>query len=165
MIALIMLLSTASARILKRGHPCSKDYQPPNYWGMCVDGEYKYAESDPDDEFISCNSLVILVPQDVVGNKTLTIATTLKHGHIGRNLGLNEYGYYALIIGQYIDYGPDIDIAFYLDGIIVHTGSYQQNVCFLRSGTITTNDPNAVTYEGDYHNDMAGHVIIKSFNH
>ena len=159
MMTLIMLLSTASARTLK-GESCSIDYQPPNYWGKCVDGDYKYMDKDSAGVW-GCGALVILVPQDVVGNKTLTIATTLKHGHIGRNLGLNEYGYYALIIGQYIDYGPDIDIAFYLDGIIVHTGSYQQNVCFLRSGTITTNDPNAVTYEGDYFDSMPGHVITR----
>ena len=132
---------------------------------MCVDGEYKYAESDPDDEFISCNSLVILVPQDIVGNKTLTIENTLKHGDVARNFSSNEYGYYSITYIRKSGYGPVIDVSFYLDGIIVHTGSYQQNYCCLRSGTITTNDPNAVTYEGDYYNYMPGHVIIKSFNH
>ena len=32
-----MLLSTASARTLKGGHSCDTDYQPPNYWGQCID--------------------------------------------------------------------------------------------------------------------------------
>ena len=164
MIALIMLLSTASARTLKQ-IACNTDYQPPNYWGKCMNGRYRNADKAWNDHKTDCGVLVILVPQDVVGNKTLTIATTLKYGNMIRDLGLNDFGYYAVMFEQFNVSGPGIDVAFYLDGIIVHTGSYQQNYCFLRSGTITTNDPNAVTYEGDYHNDMAGHVIIKSFNH
>ena len=157
MTLLAMLLSTASA--------CSKDYQYPNYWGLCVDGLYKYAERDSKGSPWTCEELVILIPQDIVGDKFLTMKTTLKHGSIAQHFSANDCGYYAMVLSQGSGYGPDIDIAFYLDGIMIHTGNYQQNYCFLESGSITTNDPNAVTYEGDSASIIPGHVIIKSFNH
>ena len=156
MMTLIMLLSTASA--------CSTDYQYPNYWGLCVDGEYKYAERDIDNNPFGCNHLVILVPHDIIGDKIFTTKTTIKNGMLSQFASDHDYGYYTMAF-ENRSKGPDVDIEFYLDGVIVHTGSYQQNYCYFESGTITTNDPNAVTYEGDYWYQMPGHVIIKSFNH
>jgi len=157
-----MLLTTASARTLKEYKSCTEDYQPPNYWGRCIDGMYQIDEVWQGGYDIYCNCLVILVPEDIVGNKTLTIRYTDNHGSIMKGLFNNDYGYYALILKQSV-YGPDFDIEFYLDHIMVHSGGYQQNECFFEAGAIHTNDPNAVTYEGSFLDNMAGHVIVKSF--
>jgi len=162
MTLLAMLLSTASARTLKGGHSCDTDYQPPNYWGRCIDGMYRVDEVWQGGYDTDCRSLVILVPEDIVGNKTLTIRYTDNHGSIMKSLFNNLYDYYALIVRQSI-YGPDFDIIFYLDGTPVHNGNYQQNSCFFEAGSITTNDHNAETYEGSFAKDMPGHIIIKSF--
>ena len=110
-----------------------------------------------------CGCLVILVPEDIVGNKTLTIRYTDNHGSIMKSLFNNLYDYYALIVRQSIR-GPDFDIIFYLDGTPVHNGNYQQSSCFVEAGSITTNDTNAKTYEGSLLDGMAGHIIIKSFD-
>ena len=158
-----MLLSTASARTLKGGHSCDTDYQPPNYWGQCIDGMYQVDEVWQGGYDTDCGCLVILVPEDIVGNKTLTIRYTDNHGSIMKSLFNNLYDYYALIVRQSIR-GPDFDIIFYLDGTPVHNGNYQQNNCFLEAGSITTNDTNAKTYEGSLLDGMAGHIIIKSFD-
>ena len=46
--------------------------------------------------------------------------------------------------------GPDVDVAIFLDGMLVHTANYQQNYGFLAAGNINTNDPNAdVKKSGD----------------
>ena len=154
-----MLLTTASARTLKEYSSCTEDYQPPNYWGQCIDGMYKPDEVWQGGYDIYCNCLVILVPEDIVGNKTLTIRYTDNHGSIMKGLFNNLYGYYALILQQSL-YGPDFDIEFYLDHIMVHSGNYQQNSCFFEAGSITTNDTNAKTYEGSFLYNIAGHVIV-----
>lgn len=157
-----MLMSTTSARMLK-GDSCSSDYQSPNYWGKCIDGEYKNVDIGPQDEPVGCKFLVILVPQDIVGIKELSIYTEINHGFIARDLFLNEYGYYAVILQQDSFKGPDVDITFYLNMIPAHHGNYQQNACVLEAGSVTTNDPNTKTYEGSWGEDMPGHVIINSF--
>ena len=161
-----MMLSTASA--------CSTDYQPPNYWGKCINGKYKNVEITPRDEWKGGNFLIILVPEELVGNNTLTIETTLEHGTIDKNLFLNEFGYYSLILEQ-TWYGPDINITFFMSGTYfrngteVHKGRYQQNYSAWTSGDIWTDDHNAVTYEGSYSPNsfdysIPGHIIIKSFD-
>ena len=180
MTLIAMLLSTASARVLSekpcgKYYQCDKDYQPPNYWGkcgpleQCQHGDYNiYLNLEIDsDKTAPCRYLVLLVPEEVVGNKTLTIDITFNHGDsddITQDLGLNEFGYYSLIIKQTFWYGPDVNITFFLDGTVVHKGRYQQNNCFMKSGDVWTDDPNAVTYEGDVYYDMPGHIIIKSFD-
>lgn len=164
MTLLAMILSTASARMLK-GHSCDSDYQSPNYWGKCVDGEYRNVEKNQNGYELNCDNLVILVPKDVVGDKTLTTQTQINHddGYPILNLFLDDYGYYAMGVHQDPFNGIDVDIEFYLDGIMVHKGNYQQNTCLWEAGAITTNDHNAETYEGSFAKDMPGHIIIKSF--
>ena len=157
-----MLLSMASARTLK-GDSCSEDYQPFNYWGKCVDGEYRNVDTDSQGDQLGCKTLVILVPKDVVGNKTLTIRTDINNGYIIRDLFLNDYGYYAVAVKQDPFKGPNVDITFYLNEIPVYHGNFQQNACLLESGSITTTGPNTVSYEGSYGEDMSGHAIILSF--
>ena len=165
MTLIAMLLSSASARTLK-GDVCSTDYQPPThqppiYWERCVNGTLQYIRTDPEAS-PDCGELVILIPKDDVGNKTLTIETTPKHGTILQDLALNKFGYYSLVITQNLYlYGPDVNIRFYLNGFPVHMGNYQQNFCCLKSGTITTDDPNAVSYEGSYNYQMPGHIVIR----
>ena len=165
-----MLLSTASARVLgPQIYPCKTDYQPPNYWGKCGDlGKYGsdggvfinpeiYSQTGP------CRYLVLLVPEKNVGNNNLTIEITFNHGDrddIHQDLGLNEFGYYSLIIHQTFWYGPDVDITFFLNGTMVHKGRYQQNYSAFEAPDIWTNDPNAVTYEGSYEFNLPGHIII-----
>ena len=157
-----MLLSTAAARTLK-GVSCDEDYQSPNYWGKCIDGEYRNMDKNSAGGEMGCDTLVILVPKDIVGNKTLSILSEVHEGIIIRDLFLNDYGYYAVAIFQDLK-GPDISIEFYLDGIPVHVGNYQQNFCFWEAGSITTNDHDTDTYEGSRGLDMPGHVIIKSLS-
>jgi hypothetical protein len=166
-----MLLSTASARTLKsrtlKAHSCDTDYQAPNYWGKCVDGKYRNVDRYWDGKYnedTDCGFLVILVSQDSVGDKTLTVEYESNGGHIVQNstgsaLTFNDFGYHSLISIQ--DGGSDsnVNVRFFLDGTKVHEGNYQQNQCFLEAGAITTNDPNAVTYEGSWGIDMPGHVI------
>jgi hypothetical protein len=154
-----MLLSTASARTLK-GDSCSEDYQPPNYWGKCVDGEYRNVDRDYRGYQLGCQSLVILVPKDVVGNKTLQANIEVHEGSPTGGLTLNDYGYYSLIFHQELK-GPDVTIGFFLDGTCVLFRNYQQNYCFLQAGAITTNDDTAVSYEGSYGEDMPGHIITR----
>ena len=62
-----MLLTTASARTLKEYKSCTEDYQPPNYWGRCIDGMYQIDEVWQGGYDIYCNCLIILVPEDIVG--------------------------------------------------------------------------------------------------
>ena len=168
-----MLLSTASARTLKsrtlKAHSCDTDYQAPNYWGKCVDGKYRNTDRYWNDytkinEYANCAFLAILVPQDSVGDKTLTVEFDENKGHVTRNstgnaLQFNDFGYYSVILSQSDSYGPDVNVRFFLDGTKVHEGNYQQNYCGLEAGDITTNDPNARTYEGSWHFDMPGHII------
>jgi hypothetical protein len=156
-----MLLSTASARTLK-GDSCSEDYQPPNYWGKCVDGEYRNVDTDSRGDQLGCKTLVILVPKDLVGNKTLTIKTEVHNGYIIRDLFLNDYDYYVVAVKQDPFKGPNVDITFFLDDIPAYHGNFQQNDCFLESGSITTTGPNTVSYEGSYGKDMSGHAVILS---
>ena len=168
MTLIAMLLSTASARVLDiKAYPCDTDYQPPNYWGKCgdCDNEGKscvYINSEIDfDTSVPCGTLVLLVPEKDVGNKTLTIETTFNHGSIYDDLGLNGFGYYSLIVKQTpFWHGPDVDVTFYLNGTMVHKGNYQQNYCQWVAGDIHTNDPNAVIYGGDWGN-VPGHIIIR----
>jgi hypothetical protein len=160
---LAMLLSTASARTLK-GDSCSKDYQPPNYWGKCIDGMYEYVETNSEGHNLGCGSLVVVAHKHLVGNKTLTVQSWVNHGGVKKELFLNDYNYYTVAFNQDAIIGPDVDIAFYLDGNMVHRGNYQQNYCLLKAGSITVNDPNAESYEGSYGEDMPGHIIIKSFD-
>jgi hypothetical protein len=161
---LAMLLSTASARVLgPKSYQCKTDLQPPNYWGKCgKDGVLINPEIDFYDS-ACCDYLVLLVPEKNVGNNNLTIEITFNHGDrddIYQDLGLNEFGYYSLIIKQTFWYGPDVDITFFLNGTMVHNGRYQQNYCQWEGGDIWTNDPNAVTYGGMFHDNLPGHVII-----
>jgi len=165
-----MLLSTASARTLK-STSCDEDYQAPNYWGECINGEFRNIDRFWDEKYnvdADCGFLVILVPQESVGNKTLTIEYKEINGFVARNstgsaLQFNDFGYYSLILGQ-DNTGPAADtsvfILFYLDNIPVHEGNYQQNFCFWEAGDIITSDHKAVTYEGSYGVDMPGHVIV-----
>ena len=167
-----MLLSTASARTLK-STSCDEDYQAPNYWGECINGEFRnidrfWDENIKRNENADCGFLVILVPQESVGNKTLTIEYKEMNGVVARNstgnaLQFNDFGYYSLILAQddsVTAADPSIFIQFYLDNIPVHEGNYQQNFCFWEAGAITTSDHKAVTYEGSYGVDMPGHVIV-----
>jgi len=166
-----MLLSTASARTLKsrtlKAHSCDTDYQAPNYWGKCVDGKYRNVDrywSGSGNYDADCKLLVILVSQDSVGNKTLTVEFDENKGHVRRNstgnaLQINDFGYYSLIANDDYNYGPDVTVRFFLDGTKVHEGNYQQNYCYCEAGAIATNDPKAVTYEGSWHFDMPGHII------
>jgi hypothetical protein len=158
-----MLLSTASARMLK-GHSCDSDYQSPNYWGKCVDGEYRNVEKNSADYELRCSDLVILIPKDIVGDKTLTSQYQINHdyGYLILDLSPNDHGYYVMGVHQDPFNGIDVDIEFYLDGNMVHKGNYQQNACFWEAGAITANDPNTESYEGSFAVDMPGHIIIKS---
>ena len=171
-----MLLSTASARTLKErtlkdAHGCDKDYQAPHYWGKCVDGKYRNTDRYWNDytkinEYANCAFLAILVSQDSVGDKTLTVEFDENKGHVMQNstgsaLQFNDFGYHSLIIGgQAFSYGPDVNVRFFLDGTKVHEGNYQQNFCGLEAGDIHTNDPNARWFRGSYGIDMPGHVIV-----
>jgi len=181
-VVIAMLLSTTSARTLKsrtlKAHSCDTDYQAPNYWGKCVDGEFRNVDRywlpghpRPDGTFIKghnedadCDLLVILVSQESVGDKTLTVEFDENKGHVmpnstGNVLQINEFGFYSLIAHQVSLYGPDVTVRFLLDGTKVHEGNYQQNYCHWEAGAITTNDPNARTYEGSWSIDMPGHII------
>ena len=164
-----MLLSTASARTLK-SPSCDEDYQAPNYWGECINGEFRnvdriwngYTKKNVDAD---CGFLVILVSQDSVGDKTLTIEYKEINGVVKRNstgnaLQFNDFGYYSLILVQDIN-GPAVNVRFLLDGTKVHEGNYKMSEChFWGAGDVTTNDPNAVTYGGSVHFSMPGHVIV-----
>ena len=166
-----MLLLTASARMLKSNdpHSCDEDYQAPNYWGECINGEFRNVDriwnrSDRRNVYADCGFLVILVPQDSVGDKTLGFTILVNKGGVAGNssgspLTFNDFGYYSVILSQSDLRGPDVDIIFFLDGTKVHEGNYQQNYCHWEAGAITTNDPNARTYEGSWHFDMPGHII------
>ena len=166
-----MLLATASARTLKsrtlKAHSCDTDYQAPNYWGKCVDGKYRNVDrywSGRDNYDADCGFLVILVSQDSVGDKTLTIEYKEMDGAVARNstgnaLQINDFGYYSLISNQDGVSDSNVNVRFFLDGTKVHEGNYQQNECLWEAGAITTNDPNARTYEGSWGIDMPGHII------
>ena len=169
----VMLLSTASARTLKsrtlKAHSCDEDYQAPNYWGECINGEFRnmdriWDRSDRRIVYADCGFLVILIPQDSVGDKTLGFTLLLNKGGVAENstgspLTFNDFGFYSLILGQSDLHGPDVNVIFFLDGTKVHEGNYQQNYCQWEAGAITTNDPNARTYEGSYGVEMPGHII------
>jgi len=169
-----MLLSTASARTLKSrtlkdAHGCDKDYQFPHYWGKCVDGKYRNTDRYWDganeiNVYADCGFLVILVSQDSVGDKTLTVEFDQNEGFVRRNstgnaLQFNDFGFYSLIINQKFE-GPDVNVRFFLDGTKVHEGNYQQNFCGLEAGDITTNDPTARWFRSSWSIDMPGHIIV-----
>jgi hypothetical protein len=106
----------------------------------------------------------VLVPQEFVGNKTLGFTLFVNKGGVagsssGSPLTFNDFGFYSVILSQSDLRGPDVDIIFFLDGTKVHEGNYQQNYCHWEAGAITTNDPNARTYEGSWGIDMPGHII------
>jgi hypothetical protein len=169
-----MLLSTASSRTLKErtlkdAHGCDKDYQFPHYWGKCVDGKYRNTDRYWDganeiNDYADCKFLVILVSQDSVGDKTLTVEFDQNKGNVMQNstgsaLTFNDFGFYSLIIQQAL-YGPDVNVRFFLDGTKVHEGNYQQNYCQWEAGDITTNDPTARWFRSSWGIDMPGHVIV-----
>jgi hypothetical protein len=137
MTLLAMLLSSASARTLK---------------------EHGGGEED-----IDCESLVICVPKNVVGDKTLTIETHVNDGDISQAFGLYDQEYCITVI-QGSFKGPNIDIAFFLNGLFVRQNNYQQNYCFMQAGAVSTDDHNADTSEGSWSDYIAGHITIKSLN-
>jgi hypothetical protein len=155
----MMLLTASSARTLKGDYSCDTDYQPPNYWGKCVDGEYRNVDTFSDGHEIDCRYLIILVSDEYVGHDILTVKTHVNEGEIAQDLFFNKYGYYSLILGQN-DNGVNVDIEFYRNGTMVHNENYQQDFCFWEAGAITTNDPSAETYEGSFGNDMPGHIML-----
>ena len=165
-----MLLSTASARTLK-SPSCDEDYQWPNYWGECINGEFRNVDRYWNDytkinENAGCDFLVILVSQDSVGDKTLTVevdqaARGIMTNSTGNALQFNDFGYYSLIANFANSYDPPVTVRFFLDGTKVHEGNYKMDECqFWGAGDVTTNDPNAVTYGGSVHFSMPGHVIV-----
>lgn len=156
-----MLLSMASARRLKTD--CTEDYQSPHYWGKCVNGTYAYTEKNPtNDSKLGCGALVILVPKDAVGNNILTIKTDVKHGALIQDLTLNEYNYYSVKIEEGSGLtSAEISIEFFLNGGMVHNGTYTQTHKFFSAGDITTTDCHAETYSGSCFT-QTGHIIIKS---
>ena len=132
-----MLLSTVSARTLT--------YGPPSY--------YVY----------SCTDLWICAPNELVGDKKLTInIANIKHGDQYADIDQTDHGWCVIFAQTW--YGPDVVIDFFLDGDMVHTGHYQQNYCGMAAGAITTDDPNAEIQEGDFGTDGnggPGYVFIK----
>jgi hypothetical protein len=164
-----MLLSTASARTLK-STSCDEDYQAPNYWGECINGEFRNIDRYWNDytkrnENAGCDFLVILVPQESVGDKTLTVEFDQNERGIMKNstgnaLQFNDFGYYSLIASIMNSYDPGVTVRFFLDGTKVHEGNYKMDECQIwGAGDVTTNDPKAVTYGGSRHFDQPGHVI------
>ena len=133
-ILVAMLLSTASARTLK--------------------------DSDHD---MDCNNLNICVYDELLGNKTLATINIQHKGSVHKFWGDVGSGVSCITFCNFNDDGPDVDIQFYLDKVLVHKGHYQQNYCFWMAGAITTNDPNAVTLEGSYRDDRPGYVYIKAW--
>ena len=129
-----MLLSTASARTLKA--------------------------DNPNHQYTSCTYLAVCVPDELVGNKTLAIKVlNINHGQDTGYIGDAESGYCAVFTQT--GYGPEVDdLEFYLDGVLVHKGYYQQNYCQWAAGDITTDDPSAVCSKGS-HNDKAGRCTIR----
>ena len=131
-----MLLSTASARTLK--------------------------SDDPNHEYMSCIYLAICVPDELVGNQTLAIKVpNINHGEQTAYVGDAVSGYCAVFAQT--GYGPDVDLEFYLDGVLVHKGHYQQNVCFFEAGAIHTDDPNAEIREGSAGDHWPGIITINAW--
>ena len=140
-----MLLSTASARTLKDSgdnlHPTEN----------------------------TCSFLYICATNELVGDKKLTTNNPNPiHGDHGvKDSDVLHYDAgWCKAYKQSFGYGPDVDdLEFYLDGVLVHKGHYQQNLCYFEAGAITTNDPNAEIREGSCFDERrAGYVIIKSWN-
>ena len=137
-----MLLSTASARTLKDS---GDDLHP--------------AE-------INCSFLYICATNELVGDKKLTTNNPNPlHGDHGvqDNDVLHYDAGWCKAYKDSFGYGPDVEnLEFYLDGVLVHKGHYQQNYCGLEAGDIHTDDPNADIREGSVH-ERAGYVIIKAW--
>ena len=142
---MLMLLSTASARTLKDS---GDDLHP----------------AVPD-----CGFLYICATNELVGDKKLTTNNPVPH-HGDHGVPDNNVLHYdagwCKAYQQSDGYGPDVDdLEFYLDGVLVHKGHYQQNFCYMEAGAITTNDPNAEIREGSFlFPCRPGYVIIKSWN-
>ena len=141
-----MLLSTASARTLKG--------------------------SDDDPHRMSCEYLYICATNELVGDKKLTTNNPdPRHGNHGvqDNDVLHYDAGWCKAYKDTFDYGPDVeDLEFYLDGVLVHKGHYQQDYCGFVAGDITTDDPNAEIRKGDTSDvtgvGRPGYVIIKAWN-
>ena len=139
-----MLLSTASARTLKDSgddlHPAA----------------------------MSCDYLYICATNELVGDKKLTTNNpNPRHGDHGvpDNDVLHYDAGWCKAYQQSLGYGPDVeDLEFYLDGVLVHKGHYQQDLCYMKAGAITTDDPNADIQEGSVFLFRPGYVIIKAWN-
>ena len=142
-ILVAMLLSTASARTLQDSgvglHPAE----------------------------MNCNYLYICATNELVGDKKLTTNNpNPNHGTHGvpDNDVLHYDAGWCKAYKQSLGYGPDVDdLEFYLDGVLVHKGYYQQNDCEFTAGAIHTNDPNAEIREGSFSQQRAGYVIIKAW--
>lgn len=140
---MLMLLSTASARTLK---------------GF-----------GDDPHRMSCEYLYICATNELVGDKKLTTNNPNPH-HGDHGVPDNDVLHYdagwCKAYRQSFGYGPDVeDLEFYLDGVFVHKGHYQQNYCGFAAGDIHTDDPNAEIRKGDASSDCRpGYVIIKAWN-
>ena len=139
-----MLLSTASARTLKG--------------------------SDDDPHRMSCEYLYICATNELVGDKKLTTNNpNPRHGDHGvpdNDVLHYDAGWCKAYRQSSFGYGPDVeDLEFYLDGVFVHKGHYQQNYCGFEAGDITTDDPNAEIRKGGGGSDgrRPGYVIIKAW--
>jgi hypothetical protein len=111
---------------------------------------------------LNCGSLIVCVSKDAVGDKTFTAES---HANEGEPLTP-----FALINDMYCAYstqsnykGPDIDITYFLDGVMIYKGNYQQNYCWLSAGAIATEDLNAETIEGSWAGNNPGKVWISRF--
>ena len=133
---LLMLLSTASARTLKA--------------------------DNPNHQYTSCTYLAVCVPDELVGNKTLAIKVlNINHGQDTGYIGDAESGYCAVFTQT--GYGPEVDLEFDRDGVLVHKGHYQQNFCGFMAGAIHTDDPNAEIREGSASDHWPGIITIKAW--
>ena len=145
---MLMLLSTVSARTLKDS---GDDLHP--------------AE-------MKCSFLYICATNELVGDKKLTTNNPdPRHGNHGvqDNDVLHYDAGWCKAYKDTFDYGPDVeDLEFYLDGVLVHKGHYQQDYCGFVAGDITTDDPNAEIRKGDTSDvtgvGRPGYVIIKAWN-
>ena len=109
---------------------------------------------------LGCGDLMICVSRGAVGDKTFKANAHAKEGEQTSEFVFTGIAYCAEFTQNLK--GPDVYIEFFLDDVMVHKGNYQQNFCFMQSGAITTDDPNADTYEGSWPRDKQGGVLIKS---
>ena len=147
MTLLAMLLSTASARVLL---------------------------NNPYYDDLSCEDLAICVPNDVVGNRTLTIKEQIRIGkpRLPVTPDCNPYKgppSYCVAYEQEMlpvwdrgtPVGSDVYLEFYLNGILFHYGNYNQNFCQWTAGAIHTDDPSAVSTQGSKGGGRPGTVIVR----